>query len=217
MTNTVTERIREKEAATSVIYFRHGITDFPEDRFYSRKDDPSLSAEGRSQAERLGRWVKGADIQVLYASPLKRTLETASYIAEGLGLPVIEGPGLEERGMGHWEGMTPEEIKQRFPDQFESWKKDLLGYAPPGGESWQDFSGRIEKTVRKIVDSCLNRRIAIVTHVGPIRVLVSRAMEMADANHKRIVLGYGSATRIDYTKKWGNLCYLGVVPFDQKP
>lgn len=213
----VSERIREKEAATSIIFFRHGKTNFPEERFYSRKDDPSLSAEGRAQAERLGRWVKGADLKVLYASPLKRTMETAASLSDGLNLKIVPGPGLEERMMGDWEGLTPAEVKERYPDQFESWKSDLLGYSPPGGESWRGFSERVIQAVDRIKEAHFHQRIAIVTHVGPIRVLVSRAMEMAEENHKRITLGYGSATRIDYTKKWGNLCYLGVVPFEQQP
>ena len=213
----MSEKIREKEASTSIVYFRHGKTDFSEERFYSRKEDPSLSIEGKAQAERLGRWVKGSGIEVLYSSPLKRTMETAVYISEGLKLKLIARSGLEEREMGQWEGMTPGEVKERYPELFERWKSDLLGFVPPGGESWREFGDRVVKTLHQIKEAHPNQRIAVVTHVGPIRVLVSRAMEMADENHKRIVLGYGSATRIDYTKKWGNLCYLGVIPFEQQP
>jgi broad specificity phosphatase PhoE len=213
----MSERIREKEAATSVIYLRHGKTDFPDERFYSRKNDPSLSEEGRAQAERLGRWVQGSGIQFLYASPLKRTMETAAFVSKGLNLEIRPQSGLEERAMGQWEGLTPDEVKERFPDQFKSWKADLLGYAPPEGESWNGFAERIIRTVQKIKEAHSIQRIAVVTHVGPIRVLVSKAMEMADENHKRIVLGYASATRIDYTSRWGNLCYLGVVPYVQTP
>ena len=213
----MTEKIREKEKATTLVYFRHGKTDFSEERFYSRVDDPSLNKEGESQAERLGRWVKGADFSFLYASPLKRTLQTARYLSEGLGLQILSKPGLEERTMGEWDGLTPSEAKERFPREFSEWKSNLMEYSPPGGESWIAFAERIMKTVQEIREAHPGRRIAVVTHVGPIRVIVSRAMEIKDENHKRIVLGYGSATRIDYTKSWGNLYYLGIVPFEQQP
>ncbi|MBI1824586.1 MAG: histidine phosphatase family protein [Nitrospirae bacterium] len=213
----MSERIREKEAATSVIYLRHGKTDFPDERFYSRKDDPHLSLEGKGQAERLGRWIKGSGIPFLYSSPLNRTMETAAFISEGLNIKITPKAGLEERAMGQWEGLTPAEVKEQFPDQFRNWKENLLGYSPPGGESWKEFAARIVRTVEQIKGEHLFQRIAVVTHVGPIRVLVSKAMEMAEDNHKRIILGYASATRIDYTSKWGNLCYLGVIPFEQQP
>ena len=213
-----TEMIRESgKRTTSLVFFRHGKTDFPEERFYSRVNDPPLSSQGKMEAERLGRWVKSGSFSILYASPLKRTLETAAFIGRGSGLPVIPYPGLEERTMGEWDGLTPAEAKERDSEAFGRWKEDLLTFSPPGGESWAVFAARVEKTVRAIVSAHPDQKVAVVTHVGPIRVIVSRAMEIPDENHKRIVLGYGSATRIDYTKNWGNLAYLGIVPFDQEP
>ncbi|MHB8482124.1 MAG: histidine phosphatase family protein [Nitrospiria bacterium] len=211
------EKIREKEEATTLVFFRHGKTDFPEERFYSRTEDPSLNAEGESQAARLGRWVKGASFSALYASPLKRTMQTAGYLSEGFNLKLLPKAGLEERTMGAWDGLTPSEAREMFPEEFLKWKSDPMHYAPPGGESWMVFAERIIKTVAEIKENHPRQRVAVVTHVGPIRVIVCRAMEIKDENHKRIVLGYGSATRIDYTKKWGNLCYLGMVPFEQQP
>ena len=211
------EKIREKEEATTLVFFRHGKTDFPEERFYSRIEDPSLNAEGESQAARLGLWVKGASFSSLYASPLKRTMQTAGYLSEGLNLKVLRQPGLEERTMGEWDGLTPSEARERFPEEFLKWKADPMRYTPPGGESWMAFAERILKAVEEIKENHPRRQVAVVTHVGPIRVIVCRAMEIKDENYKRIVLGYGSATRIDYTKNWGNLYYLGVVPFEQRP
>ena len=211
------EKIREKEAATSVVLFRHGKTDFPEEKFYSRMEDPPLGADGKAQAERLARWLKGKRFDVLYFSPLRRTRETARFLSEGLGLNAIPKTGLEEREMGCFEGHTPQEVKEKFPDLFREWKADLLGFCPPGGESWKIFAARVSETLEAIRQAHHHQKVAVVTHVGPIRVLVGRAMGMADEHHKRIIVGYGSATRIDYTEKWGNLGYLGVIPYEQEP
>jgi probable phosphoglycerate mutase len=211
------EKIREKEEATTLIFFRHGKTNFSEERFYSREEDPSLNGEGRLQAENLGRWVKGGAISALYASPLKRTMETAACLSWGLNLNVIPKPGLEERTMGKWDGLSPNEVKERFPGEFLKWKSDLLNFVPPEGESWKEFAERVMKAVNAIRSAHPVARVGVVTHVGTIRVIVTKALEMEAGHHKRIVLGYGSATRIDYTSKWGNLYYLGVVPFSQVP
>lgn len=214
----MTERIREKDKkATTLVFFRHGKTAFPDDRFYSRTDDPPLDGEGKAQAERLGRWVKKGAFSVLYGSPLRRTMETAEAISAGTGLSVIRNPGLQERTMGEWDGLTPIEARERHPEAFRRWKEDPIHFAPPGGESWIDFSARVDRTVREMIASHPEERVAVATHVGPIRVLVSRALEIPDENNRRIVLGYGSATRIDYTSQGGNLTYLGVIPFDQEP
>lgn len=59
--------------------------------------DPALTAEGRRQAELAGEYLKKLNFQgKIYASPYRRTLETASIIAGILEKPVYIAPFLQE-------------------------------------------------------------------------------------------------------------------------
>ena len=78
--------MRVKEPSTTIIFIRHGSTDFPEDRVYKGDNGPNLNTEGRLQAERLGGWIREGDIAAIFVSPTTRTIETATPIVKTLEL-----------------------------------------------------------------------------------------------------------------------------------
>ena len=94
--------MRYKEPSTSIIFVRHGSTDYPEDRIYKGDNGPALNERGRSQAENLGTWVKGNDFAAVLVSPSTRTRETAAPIVKSLGLEYKTFDELRAlfRGMG---------------------------------------------------------------------------------------------------------------------
>ena len=164
--------MREKEPHTTLLFIRHGDPDYPETRLYAREDDPGLTPEGRRQAALLGDWVKGEAVAAIYASPTRRTRETAlpfaqaagpgqgdrrpgaretaAPLAEALGIePVLDGR-LEERGFGVWEGMDFDDIQERFPDEFTAWKTDPIHYAPEGGENIRELSDRVGEVLAEV-------------------------------------------------------------------
>src|SRR3989304_2646647 len=67
-----TTTMRVKEPSTTIIFIRHGSTDFPEDRVYKGDNGPNLNAEGRLQADRLGAWIKEGEIEERYADGLEK-------------------------------------------------------------------------------------------------------------------------------------------------
>ena len=54
-------------------------------------------------------------IAAVYCSPLSRTVETAAILAEPHGLTPIHRDGLREISHGRWEGLTRQEVEERFP------------------------------------------------------------------------------------------------------
>lgn len=109
------------------IFIRHARPDFPlGERRCIGRTDISLGALGRMQACLLGETVH---FPVVYSSPLKRAVETAAYIADD----VIAVPGLEEAYCGEWDGLSFDEIRSRWPEQYEARGRDQT-LAMPGGE-----------------------------------------------------------------------------------
>jgi broad specificity phosphatase PhoE len=120
--------------------------------------------------------------------------------------------GLQERGFGTWEGLTSKEIQENFPDEWQSLNDDPINFHPPGAESLADFSARVNDTMQLLLFRHPGQTILIVTHVGPIRMVVSAALGIPLENFKRLVVGYCSITEIEYTKSWPNL-----ISFSRKP
>jgi phosphoserine phosphatase len=157
--------------AASLVLLRHGeSTAIVEGRFQGRLDTP-LSPLGERQAELAGIRLAGpADppripvpdippIEIRH-SPLDRTRATAQAVADALGL--IHGPsavptlmpdaGLLELAQGDWEGLHRTEVYRRFPAELEAWRLNPISAVAPGGESLQEASARVERTLAAVLD-----------------------------------------------------------------
>lgn len=199
--------------ATRCILLRHGETDYPHNRYYcDSKEDPPLNKTGLRQARLWEKVLKDVPLAAVYVSPSRRTRETAQTATEGGPLNLMPMKGLQERDFGTWEGLSSGEIREKFPDEWQELKNDALNFHPPGGESLIDFSTRVNNTIQLLLGRHSDQTILIVTHVGPIRMIVSAALAVPLENHKRLVVGYCSITEIEYTESWPNL-----ISFSKKP
>jgi probable phosphoglycerate mutase len=158
---------------TRVFLVRHGATILSaEDRFAGASDVP-LSDEGREQVRRLARRLGAEEISAVFASPLERTMETASILALPHGLPVQPVDGLREISHGRWEQMTRQEVERQFPEEAEEWGRDPFTFAPLGGESGLAVTARALPALMEIIRAHLGRRLLVVSHKATIRLLLS--------------------------------------------
>jgi len=158
---------------TRIFLVRHGATVLTrEDRFAGATDVP-LSDEGREQARRLAVRLRGVPMAAVFASPLGRTVETASILAAPHGLPVQTRAGLREISHGHWEQMTRGEVEQEFADEAASWDKDPYTFAPLDGESGLAVTARALPALMDIVRAHPSANVLVVSHKATIRLLLS--------------------------------------------
>lgn len=205
--------MRNKEIATTMLFLRHGATDFPEDRYYcDAVEDPPLNPVGLKQAETWAEKLKTKSIAAVYVSPSRRTQETARLATRELSLPSQTLDGLRERSFGLWDGLTTEEIKRKHAAEWAGWKNDLLHFAPSGGESLVGFSKRVDQTIQELLSRHTGQTLLVVTHVGPIRMIVAAALGIPLENVKRLVVGSCSTTQIEYTESWPNLVSFSLRP-----
>ena len=209
--------MREKENAASVIFLRHGATDYEENRIYLAKDDPPLNGSGLGQAKELAAWFGGQEIAVAYVSPTSRTRQTADPVIQELNLSPVFIRELRERDFGVWEGLTFEEIADRYSEGHGEWKKDPISYKPEGGESILDLKNRLQTQMEDIISKHMGQTVLVVSHVGPIRVILTDALGMPLENYRRINIHYGSASRVNYGKRQANLIYMNVLPGGRLP
>jgi probable phosphoglycerate mutase len=158
---------------TRVFLVRHGATVLSaEDRFAGATDIP-LSDEGRQQVRRLSERLSGEKLSAIFASPLGRTMETASILARPHGLPVHPVDGLREISHGRWEQMTRQEVELQFPEEAQEWGRDPYTFAPQGGESGLAVTARALPALMEIIRSQLGHQLLVVSHKATIRLLLS--------------------------------------------
>ncbi len=190
---------RPARAATSLLLLRHGETPLSVDKRFSGTGDPVLTAKGMAQAEaaavRLSR--EPYRIDVIAASPLKRALQTAEAVAARTGREVVVEEGLRETDFGSWEGHTFAEIQQRWPDLLTAWLADP-SVAPPGGESFEQTTERVQAAVTRLIAEHPGRTILTVSHVTPIKTILRLALLAPPAALYRMHLDIACLSTVDY-------------------
>ena len=128
---------RDERQTADVVLLRHGDTRLTPERRFSGvgRADPGLSAAGRDQARRAAgsALLQGNAFTEVLTSPMTRCQETAQIVAAALGISVSIDPDLREMDFGLWEGMTFDEVQDRYPEDLRRWTQSAS--APPTGSS----------------------------------------------------------------------------------
>ena len=158
---------------TRLYLVRHGATELSaEDRFAGALD-VALSDEGRRQAHRLGARLAAEPIDVAFASPMQRTMDTARLIVAPAGIEVTPVDGIREIAHGRWEGMRRADVERLFPEEYSRYEHDPYTFAPVGGESGLQVTARALPALLRIVEEHCDQRILVVSHKATIRLLLS--------------------------------------------
>ena len=175
--NYLTDRLRSAEIPTFIYFVRHGETVLTPTRKFSGTGalDPELMQDGLDQAELVAEEAVKLGAEVLIASPLNRTRQTAEAIARTTGLEIIFDEAWFELSFGSWDGKSIEEVKEEEPDAYQAWLNSTA-YAPGGGESWDQATVRIEEALEKLVAEYPGKKIIVVTHNGVIKTAVRLAI-----------------------------------------
>jgi broad specificity phosphatase PhoE len=152
-----------------VIYLvRHAETEWNRQHRHQGHSDSPLTPSGIAQAHAVGLLLRSIlgrspDVEV-QSSPLGRARRTAAIICQHLDLPdgaVILSELLIEHDMGHWQGLTPDEIDELYPGQRVSRQVDKWNFVIPGGESYALLDTRSRRWLAQLP---AGRPIVAVTH-----------------------------------------------------
>jgi broad specificity phosphatase PhoE len=155
---------------TRLILIRHGETDYSLEKRYCSFTDVALNDKGIEQAESLCQKLASEKIDRIYSSDSKRTKEFAKIVFNNRPLEVVSE--LKEMNFGIFEGLTHEEIMERYAEIYKKWLGDPFKTAIPKGDTLIDFKERIEKILKRIVSLNKDKTLAIVTHAGPIKIII---------------------------------------------
>lgn len=161
---------------TRLYLIRHGQSaGNAEGRFGGHGPTP-LSDLGREQAEKTARTLAREGIDVIYTSDLTRAVQTAEPLAKLLDIPIHQSTAFRERHVGVLQGLTFDESKERFPNDYYALINRNVNHVITEGESYRHLLRRITGELRNILRNHNRQRIAIFSHTGAICFLTLHLM-----------------------------------------
>ncbi|MDI6693976.1 MAG: histidine phosphatase family protein [Anaerolineales bacterium] len=158
---------------TRILLIRHGQTEWNRvERFRGQADVP-LNETGLAQAEATGRRVAQTWRPVaIYSSPLSRAVKTAEAVARHFDLSVQIHPALADIDYGDWQGLTPDEARQRWPEEIDNWYSHPERARIPNGETLTELRQRAMRTVGELIANHADDTIVLVGHTVINRVIL---------------------------------------------
>jgi len=180
-----------------LLLVRHGNTKLNSHERFWGKTDVELGADGIKQAERLRDRLASLKIDAIYASNLRRARVTAEIIAARRKTDIVTCAELSEINFGYIEGLTFEEISQRYPDLAKLLADWSISPEFPGGESFREFNERVSKFLPRLENHAPEETILIVAHAGTLRLLICNLLGIESQHWRQMRLELASLSILD--------------------
>lgn len=182
--------------ATSVVLVRHGQTRSNATGFVMGWSEEDLDDTGYTQVRKLAFRIAGLPVSSIYSSPLRRTLATASIIAEPHGLEPRVLEDLIENNLGDWQGLHEDDIWRRWPELRKQSMIDPSDVTIPNGESFRQVTERAVRAFEMVLSSNEGGQPVIVTHDVIVRVLVAHVLGVTNSIYRRLMVNNASLSVI---------------------
>ncbi len=190
--------MNEMGERTRLYLVRHGETTLSSEFRYIGHLDVDINENGVAQMYRLRERFEKKRIDALLCSDLRRSRKGAEIIGEPHGLLPLAYPEFREIHLGIWEGMTREEILERYPEEYQRRLEDLANSRIQGGESFKDLQVRVMTRLVLVLDEFRGKDILLIAHGGVNRVIVFDALQLDLQFLPRLDQSYGCVNIIDY-------------------
>ena len=184
---------------TYILLVRHGQNEWvKEKRLAGWLPEVHLNEEGRHEVILLAQRLSSLPITMIYSSPLERCLETATILAESIGVQVESNPELGEVRYGKWEGKKLKKLArkkrkwyfvQHFPSRFRF----------PAGESFAEVQTRAVNAVEKLSDQHDEEFILLVSHADVIKLILAHYLGMHIDLFQRLAISPASVSILSLT------------------
>ncbi len=181
-----------------IYLLRHPQTTGGSDVRYYGATDLDLSELGQRQRDALAERFKDVPLDAIYSSALRRAAQTAAAIAKPHGLTPMQIPVFNELNFGLWEGLTAEEIRDAYPEQYIKWMKRDGTFEYPQGDSVPGFRARVLSGLDQLLDNPLESTILLVGHAGINRILLTRMMDVGWPSFWSMEMDLASINLIEY-------------------
>lgn len=192
-----------------LILIRHGESLWNwERRVQGCRSDTELSQRGKGQTERIAAVMKNQEVAAIYSSPLKRAMDTAKAIAQALKLEISVAPDLRELDAGELEGLSEEELGERYGDFWREWRKGNPSLHLPGGESLEELQRRAWGEIEHIAERHPDEAVAVIGHLFANLTIICRALGIDLRNMRHLRQDEAAISILEITKQGNSLLLL---------
>ena len=167
---------------TRIDLLRHGET-VGGSRYRGSLDD-ALTPHGWAAMRAALGAARGWDRIV--SSPLRRCADFARDLARRHALPLALDPRLREIHFGDWEGKTAADLLSSHPEALTRFWRDPVNHPPPGAEDARALEARVLLAWQDLVGHCSGEQVLVVTHGGPLRIILGRVRKLSLAESLQI-------------------------------
>ncbi|MFB9390874.1 histidine phosphatase family protein [Streptomyces coeruleoprunus] len=165
-----------------IVLWRHGQTSWNLERRFQGTTDIELTETGLAQARRSARLLAALKPDAIIASDLKRAAATAAELAALTGHAVSHDSALRETYAGVWQGLTHEEIVDRYGAEYAAWKRGEP-VRRGGGELETEVADRAAPVVLEHLEKLpAEGTLVVVSHGGTIRTTIGRLLRLEPHN-----------------------------------
>ena len=187
--------------ALNLYLLRHGETQASRTGGYVGFTDVDLTPEGLAMAEAFAEKYEHLPWQAIFASPLKRTVATATPIAKAVGLNIQLRNGLKEMFFGEWEGLSLEEVKARHDKDYNNWMTEPAWNPPTGGETGMQVASRAAMVIAEIENQFTEGNVLVVSHKTTIRLMLCSLLGIDSGRYRdRINMPVASVSLVRFDK-----------------
>lgn len=180
-----------------ILLLRHGATDWNVQGRCQGASDIELNETGLRQAEEAATALSTEAIDAVYSSNLKRARQTARLVSLPHNLAVTIEDGMRELDHGALEGLTFDEIKQRYPEFISKWRSEPAELQIPGGERLIEVARRAWDGLNRIVQRHSDgQTVVVVSHNFPILSILCRVTDTPLDRYRSFHVDPCSVTRL---------------------
>jgi len=167
---------------TRFILVRHGETVWNQEGRFQGQIDTPLSPMGNKQGILVAEALKNVHIDVIYASPLSRSFDTAVMCSNSHGLDVIRDDRLLEINHGKWEGLFASEIESLYTDLLERWRTTVVDVQMPEGECIEDVRKRAMAAFQEYTEKHEGQTVLVVAHDAVNKAVLCDILELEQSH-----------------------------------
>lgn len=185
------------------IFARHGETYANVDKIIYGSTHSEFTQDGLKQVDYIINHIKSKQVDYIYSSPLERTKIIAHKIEKVLGKDINIIEEIKEMSYGIFEGLTPSQAMDKYPNEYNLYMNDYNTYIIPKGENAIDFDKRVICFLDNIKN--VEGTSIIVTHGGVIRTAMMHLLGLKSEDRWHFKILPGMIVEIEYKNRYGML------------
>ena len=189
--------MKNQKDSILIIFLRHGQAENNTKKILAgRTPGIPLTEKGVTQAESAGKLMKSLNISKIYSSPVERAKSTAEIVSKYCNAQVVVDERLTELDMGKFTMMPYEEIFAMHGNVFLKFYDGNPAIKENNVETFAEVKERVGEIVNYVIEKHHNENIVLVTHMDPIKAILSIVLNLRPENLFELIIANASLTII---------------------